>query len=586
MISECLEAAGVEQVIWIDDNFARRNRAKCGEVMERALRSLHASSEVRIITIPHFPPFDLNKPLDDVLDDYESSVEGLNDQQFSEAADVIERQAGLEANRPATTDLTIEEISELTTAFGPRLTKQSLAEWTSEGAAKFANSTRNTLFLIDREFEREDTRFDGLEILKSLVDGEAFCIMFTCHCPEDQEEEKRLDYSQKGIDAHKFSVISKLGAKPVVTRFANALRAAFVHRHTGDLANQLATTLIASTNETAATLAAQSVADLDTAIFENSINEGASELDVLLRIFFIQQKCSARTTFKGERLKSILGEMRRFREKTAKHFRGRTPASMDKFRAWRLNEVYEAGDVINPIHSPLCCGDLFACTKHKGATKTFMLLGQPCDLMVRADGKRSADAGLFVLFSESDAGAKESRNAHRFHEIAGILPEGKIWRADFLITFVVDLRVLDYCVFNTDGFARLAEDTAADENMLSSGYERVLSEAKKQIQSVIDEESDVAPMPLSVGERGNKYSATVEGKTVEYPIRRVGRLDSTIAHAVLAAWASYQTRSALDHDFARFALEPEAKSTSNPTQSPATVVAPGPPAAPPTSRDT
>jgi hypothetical protein len=49
----------------------------------------------------------------------------------------------------------------------------------------------------------------------------------------------------------------------------------------------------------------------------------------------------------------------------------------------------------------------------------------------------------------------------------------------------------------------------------------------------------------------------VDGTVIEYPIQRVGRLDSTVAHAVLAAWASYQTRAALDHDFARMGAMPE-----------------------------
>jgi hypothetical protein len=585
MIAECLEAAGVEQVIWIDDNFARRSRTKCGEAMERALRSLHASSTNRSITIPHFPPFDLSKSEDDVLDDYETAVGGLNDEQLGEAADAIESAAGLEVNRPETRDLTIDEINQLLGAFGAKLTKQSLADWTRDGAERFKAVTRKTLFLIDREFDRENVDFDGLQILKNLVDGEAFCIMFTCHCAENEEEQRRLDYSRmKEIPAHRFSVISKLGANSVVERFTRALRAAFMHRHTGDLAAQLASELKASVDRVTTELTAQSVADIDQAIFENSISEGASELDVLLRIFILHQRRDAREAFKGDRLRNILVEMRRFRGQTAGHLKRDTRISLDRFRLWRQIEVHEDGTIINPIHSPLCCGDIFGCETRDGSTvhrKSFMLLGQPCDLMVRDTGSRTAEAGLFVLLTaESKAEAKETHNAQRYHEIAGVLPVDKVWRVDFLTAFVVDLSVLDYCVFNQDGRVRLSPETVVAEHLLTPGYERVLLDAKKLARKVLSPACKTPPKQLSVGTRGNKYRGKVDGTVIEYPIQRVGRLESTVAHAVLAAWASYQTRAALDHDFARMGAKPEKVETVSPTPAAAGTPTPAAPAQP------
>jgi hypothetical protein len=221
--------------------------------------------------------------------------------------------------------------------------------------------------------------------------------------------------------------------------------------------------------------------------------------------------------------------------------------------------VHEEGEIINPIHSPLCCGDIFECTSRDGSKvhhKTFMLLGQPCDLMVRDTGSRGAEAGLLVLLTaEPKTGAKEARNAHRYHEIAGVLPEDKVWRVDFMTAFVVDLSVLDYCVFNRDGRICLSPETAVADHLLTAGYERVLVDAKKFARKIFNSACKTLPKQLSVGTRGNKYRGAVNGALIIYPIQRVGRLDATIAHAVLAAWASYQARAALDHDFAHMATD-------------------------------
>lgn len=386
-------------------------------------------------------------------------------------------------------------------------------------------------------------------------------MMFTCRCEEGKQEDCRKAYSDKAdIPAHRFSVISKLSrnaVRPIVERFAYALRAAFLHRHTGDLAWNLAKELHRTVDQVAHDLIAQNVTDLDQAIFENSISEGASELDVLLRINVLRQRRDARHAFQGQKLRDILVEMRRFRQATESHLPNPEPAALEQFRIWRQIEVFEDGDLINPIHTPLTCGDIFSCVSGTGAeakTKEFLLLAQPCDLMVREKGTRIAEAGLLVLLTKEIPG-KETRNAARFHEIVGVLPANQVWRLDFLNSFVVDLAVLDYCVFDPKGKVVLSTSTTVAAGLLTVGYEVALLEAKKWLTKVLAPDSKVAPKPLSVGARGGKYQYTLDraAARLEFPLTRVGRLEPAVAHASLAAWASYQTRAALDHDFARLA---------------------------------
>jgi hypothetical protein len=566
MIAECLAAAGVEQVVWIDDNFAKRNRDQNFTALISAFKVAHAAPPVATLEIPHLGTYTLTDPLDDALDALEEAQQTCSDEQVAQATIAVEQISGVVPIAPHL-DLTADEIEALLHEFGDMVTTQSLGEWTKGGADRFARADRKTLFLIDKEFYREDAGFDGLLILKNLAASDAFCMMFTCRCEEGKQEDCRMTYSEKAdIPAHRFSVISKLSrnaVRPIVERFAYALRAAFLHRHTGDLAWNLAKELHQTVDQVARDLVAQNVTDLDQAIFENSISEGASELDVLLRINILRQRRDARQAFQGQKLRDILVEMRRFRKATESHLPNPEPAALEQFRIWRKIEVFEDGDLINPIHTPLTCGDIFSCVSGTGAeakTKQFLLLAQPCDLMVREKGTRIAEAGLLVLFTQ-DIPGKETRNAARFHEIIGVLPKNQVWRLDFLNSFVVDLAVLDYCVFDPKGKVALSTSTTVAAGLLTAGYEMALHDAKKSLIEVLAPDSKVAPKLLSVGARGNKYQPSLDraASRLEFPLTRAGRLEPALAHAALAAWASYQTRAALDHDFARLAVVPAAR---------------------------
>ena len=364
MIAECLAAAGVEKVVWIDDNFAKRNREQNFTALISAFKVAHAAPPVATLEIPHLGTYTLTDPLDDALDALEEAQQTCSDEEVATATIAVEHFAGVVPIAPHL-DLTPDEIDALLHEFGNMVTTQSLREWTNDGAGRFARADRKTLFLIDKEFYREDAGFDGLLILKNLAAGDAFCMMFTCRCEEGKQEDCRMTYSENAnIPAHRFSVISKLSrnaVRPIVERFAYALRAAFLHRHTGDLAWNLAKELHQTVDQVARDLVAQNVTDLDQAIFENSISEGASELDVLLRINVLRQRRDARQAFQGQKLRDILVEMRRFRKATESHLPNPEPAALEQFRIWRQIEVFEDGDLINPIHTPSFAAIFFAC---------------------------------------------------------------------------------------------------------------------------------------------------------------------------------------------------------------------------------
>jgi hypothetical protein len=556
MIDACLRAAGVTRVIWIDDHFAAPSRESDLEGFFTTLRNLHGNRSGDLV-LPNMPRLSWSTPFEQLQEECETALGALKPEEVHAVAVALANEQLSPEAVTVNADISPEDYGALIKEFGDRVVTMSFAQWSSTGEEEHGKAGKDTLFLIDKEFSNEDTSYTGLDILQKVTQSsQACCILFTHRSTEGEEDENRRRFAQESkLEIHRFAVVAKFGAQnPITSRFARALRSVFMHRQTGDLAHRLAIELQKSLTETCTELVSQSITDVDQALFENSIEEGASELDVLLRILILKQRHDAHNAFKGD-LGNLLLEIRKFRAQIAGQAKDDPAAPMDKFREWRKWEVFEEGDLINPIHAPLSCGDIFECTSvdnGKAVTKRFVLLSQPCDLMVRSDGHRVAEVGLFVLVREEQKTESRAANsAHRIHEIDGVFADGLVWRIDFLYVFVVDLSLLDLSVLNPDGAVSMRADATVAEYALTPGYAKTFARLKKDIQSWLEPKTKALPRILSLGKNGKKYSPRLMPAKVEYPVRRVGRLEPATAQSILAAWASYQTRAALDHDFAR-----------------------------------
>jgi hypothetical protein len=113
--------------------------------------------------------------------------------------------------------------------------------------------------------------------------------------------------------------------------------------------------------------------------------------------------------------------------------------------------MFESGAHINRLHLPIEIGDVFAKTDGNAA-KRFILLGQPCGLMVRPNGARQPQMNQ-VLLGEVQVVEKSSR----YDEIIPYFGDDPASKhcVRFKRIHSVPVIVLDLCVFNEDGVAHL-----------------------------------------------------------------------------------------------------------------------------------
>lgn len=315
-----LDAAGIDKVIWIDDLFAPLDEDKLKIRIKEKLAKLEVYNLKPIhkvlCDLKYNAPIGVrDKQIDETL---YSNVEILNEIHDSISQQLKDREPDQIEPKE---DLTHSQVEALLNAL-TSVQKYSYITWKSKDKDILRECSESTLILIDREFVNEGASPDaGDEILAMVIERapSSCCILLTHTVPPNETENLRklIAYSSDNkIKIHQFSVMSKreIGAMPedAEPHLASSLRISLTHRLCFDLANESATVMEDSLKTAVYDLINLSIYDLDKSIFENSLNEGSSELDVINRILFLRQRIATKEKFASD--PEIHTKLKRMRE--------------------------------------------------------------------------------------------------------------------------------------------------------------------------------------------------------------------------------------------------------------------------------
>jgi len=549
MTKDCLEAAGIKQTVWIDDHFASADRT---ELITRIIEAAVMAKEEGAEILAALPSINVKVSKAKLTIDIQELLEETSTKDLLILSESIWDTISASASgRPTQNDLSAKEFADLEKALGAGVTTMGLGGWTSTGAERFAKCSVDTLFLVDKEFTREDPLFDGGRLIAEIArKRHAFCVLLTHRCANAKEEVEARESLARTykVPFHKFTVLSKrpgVADENIDRRFARAFSTVMTQRFTGDIALELAKTIKSSAKKTAQRLAHISVADVDRAIFINSAREGVAEFDVLVRIFRVLQTKALNDSIRTAALQGQLRTIRAFAKKTRGfQMHPLEDEPLREFREWRKNEVFEDGTGLNAVHSPLVCGDIFEFDKDK---TRYILIGQGCDLVMRKEGTRRASLAFLMAIDGFDAGSQPPGSQYRRFELGRIFGYTKVWHVDFQKRIIADLDVLDLAVFNKAGIVSFHQNVEQPNIALTEGWERRLTKIKPKF---VNSKGKLQKVALSLGPGADKLKARIRRGILSYPLRRVGRLESNTSTATLAAWATFETRAALQHDFA------------------------------------
>lgn len=569
-----LRALGIKKLYWIDDKFyeeVEANRDALAIATSNAIADAISSGVSITLLAPALA--DLAK----AGLDHEQIVE-LAKQHIENAAltstqlmDILKGLNALPDDADDLNDAQFSKFEELLKTGPVELIKLSFGKWQQNKAELVSN--QEALYLIDYENKREDNGITGdviLEHLAGLDDASPFSIVFTHVCEPDGEQEKATDFhahlNKSGPKPYRqFSVMSKkrLRDQEQLDDLDNVFAPPLKRLAIGHTYRQVATTCLEGyqkgMSEALDKLDSMPVADMYRAIFERTWEEGASEIDVVCRILNGAQRKAmfdeivAATKKAGGNFFPALTALRNVSDIA---FASETPTIDPYIAALHEVEVFDS-EIINNMHLPLACGDIFQKSIDGQFTgPQYILLAPPCDLMVRTDSaNRNALEGIFVPLKKStlettstpdeEAESLDKKGTrHKRWEITK--QNGSTLFADFHEPFTVNLSVLDYCVWNSTGEVKFNRNNPPRESrMFLEGWLKRLRAVIQKCQHSFPPE--YRALCFVGGPNDFRERTDPPNGDLVFPLKRTGRLRSPYAEAVLNEYLAALGRPAFDH---------------------------------------
>lgn len=449
---------------------------------------------------------------------------------------------------------------------GVELITLSPTEWKARESQLLNDAlTVPTLFLFDQDFSKDDngSATGGTLIISTLLaknNDKILCglLTHTVTMANQYADWERLS-KDFNLDRDRFLVIPKecLGTDP--NGFARMLKLIALSADFRRLKKCAKEILEAAHAKAAQQVEEVSVIDFEHIIFQVPSKEGIWEPEMLFRLFALYHRLEARTQVHGRGdLVDTVQKLRALSEIPAGPMMAIPPNS------WKIQqqELYENSEHLGVCRLPLELGDIFVKTGST-SSKAYILLAQPCDLMIRPSGKRSPEVQYFPLAEIAQFDGKVETLSPKIPYF-GETPDKE---------FVVKLKrihyvnpdILDLCVFNDDGAAvlDLEQDVKSVRPAWLRRFKSIQESFKKCVKShdvgKVSQGDSKDKLELKDSLRSNllksfssgPFKLTIAGnsKKISYDCKRVRRLVSSRAAALLMDYAISVCRPAFDRDF-------------------------------------
>lgn len=561
-VESILNVLGVARVVYVDDandqSVAVEDVIAAAHVLETALLLL-AIPELGD-SIPDDPDV-LTTKIRQVWERLDPEVQLERGRAVVVAA---RRHDGSEADDVADVSILSQLIPEA------RLVSLSPSQWEEQkDQLLLESSDQLTLFLFDRDFSIAGGDSEGgIKIIASLLarnDTESLICGLLTHTVTPETQPQQWDELSKthGIPKDRFVVIPKLHLSKAPILFAQTLKFAALSPDFAELKRKTKEITAAAAAAAAARVETVSIYDLDHIVFQVSADEGLWEPDMLFRLHAMFHRLeSRRLAHDGGELEAIAAKLRAVSGVPTGSDPLPTPDS-----AWALQreELYERDEHINKNHLPLELGDIF---ERVGAdsVKKYILLAQPCDLMVRSDGKRHPELHRVPL-AEVVASEKSPNYAEEMPYLDA--SPSKRWYVKLKTIQFVRGCLLDLCVFNQDGVARLTVDGDAPagirpawkarHKILSRCWGRsvrkadILSPGDNENRAVTQFKQQIANDLGGLLFDDDLFKGVLADdcgvRSVTYDCKRVGRLSRARAIGMLMSYTATLGRPAFERDF-------------------------------------
>jgi hypothetical protein len=564
IIIQLFNAAGVKRVVFIDDRFgisAARIQSDANELTVEQLQSCEA-----------FPKVDFSADNEEVK--RSAIAKTIEEAPSGDLELMFDKMAVLRYEYEDTAkDYNARQYFEKVVAPAAETLYLSLREWENAKTALLAEAdSKPTLFIFD-----EDFRLEGQSAThgRQLIDqthaknpGYKFIYALLTHNVQSDEAEIQLQSeiaAQWPSVAEYLLVIAKNRLSESGDRFAERMKQLLLYR----LFQVLKRKLTSETAE-ASKLAIKEVEGLGIESFERIIlgtsrAEGAWSPDTLVRVIGVyQQQQIEQNIRKDAELHRVVREIDPICEVKTSPKGGDVDAQAQRLQH---DEIYLKGERINSVHLPIASGDIFA----DGAGEQYVIVAQPCDLMVRSGGYRWKDEREtrhmvpLVRVRKVESKFKDHGLPSDQYDLPHYHPKER-WSVRLNEVSYLPSWLLDLAVLSEDGRCVVAEGQSASPLLISPWLKRLpklLERAGAIVASVAritDEGVDKKVLVQSYCRipLGSPFevaiSESAEGTphwTMALNLARKARIAEQHATALLIEYAAFIARPAHPHDLTR-----------------------------------
>jgi len=412
-----------------------------------------------------------------------------------------------------------------------------------------------TLVLFDQEL---GDGVAGIDLVVDLYARDAEQTMWAglfTHTISVEDEGPRWDEivaENPGIVPERFILLSKEHMGPESATFPQALKIALMSRPAALLRRCVSASISDQVQKAVAELDDMSPQEFERIVFGLSLEEGMWEVDMLLRLFDAILRSEVRSSLHtSAEARDATSLLRRLSEVS-------TDPTSNTSHAQRIyrRELYEESSHLNQIHAPIELGDIF----ETNTGRSMILVGQPCDLMVRRNGKRAPDIGTATLLkideANPNAGLQKDggflSGARPTFELFAFNGGSSAW---VLLDrpLIAPIEALDFCALSGDGASRMP---------LLGGEPEWITQSWKQRHEVLVHDltalvTDISAAPNNQAKRtcvkqffGPRLLESVKYETQDtefhFDLLRTARLRAPYSRALLTRFAVHLSRDAFE----------------------------------------
>jgi len=430
-----------------------------------------------------------------------------------------------------------------------------------------ASKIDKILFLFDQDLSKGGGKTEeGISLISSLLSSDnsnsVLCGLLTHTVkPEEQYEKWETLSKTHGIERDRFLIIPKLYLQDNPSIFARMLKLIALSPLFTKLKKSVSEIVKNSTDDALSKMDQISIDDFEHIVFHIPEKEGLWEPDMLFRLFSLYHRQNSMILANGtDDLETISKELRSL---------SKIPVlgkNESIGLSWNIqkDELYDLGEHINKYNLPIELGDIFEKTG-SDSVKKYILLMQPCDLLIRSNGKRSPEPEILILAEIEKY--KESPYQERLPYF-GERSDGE-YCVNFKRLHYIKPFVIDICAFNEDGISEINIEKECKDTIRPQWikrYKYIVDEMRKKIGK-IDSckiiEGDIEDIkriksklkkevfPLILNEGIFKCDVDVsDGKfVIKYNFRRLKRYSRQRSTSLLLSLSSCMSRPGFDVDF-------------------------------------